>query len=286
MEIKMLTVGITGLGLIGGSAAKAYKENGNARVYGYDRDEKVLAAAINIGALDGVLTKENIASCDVILVALYPMATYDYILEIAPLLGEKNTVIDLCGVKGYLCERLFKVAREHGFLYVGGHPMAGKHVSGFYYSDAELFRNASMVIVPENENDADTVAKVTKLLEPLNFGNISVTTAKRHDEIIAFTSQLAHVVSNAYVKSPTAKVHKGFSAGSYKDLTRVAYLNETMWTELFLCNKDALTAEIDCIIENLKEYSDAMKNNDADKLKKLLYDGKVAKEMIDGKKSV
>ncbi len=282
----MLTVGITGLGLIGGSAAKAYKESGNVVVYGYDRDEKTLSAAINIGALDGVLTKENIASCDVILVALYPVATYEYIADIAPMLGKNNTVIDLCGVKGYLCDRLFKLSHEYGFLYVGGHPMAGKHVSGFYYSDSALFKDASMVIVPEDENDGATVAKVTKLLEPLNFGNISVTTAKRHDEIIAFTSQLAHVVSNAYVKSPTAKVHKGFSAGSYKDLTRVAYLNETMWTELFLCNKEALVTEIDCIIDHLKEYSDAIKNEDADTLKKLLYDGKIAKEMIDGKSSV
>ena len=139
-----------------------------------------------------------------------------------------------------------------------------------------------MVIVPPIYDDIGFLDRIKKLLEPAGFGKISVTTAEAHDKTIAFTSQLAHVVSNAYVKSPTAEGHKGFSAGSYKDLTRVAWLNENMWTELFLENKGPLLFELDHMISALGEYRDAIAADDGDRLRGLLRDGRIAKEKIDG----
>ena len=159
--------------------------------------------------------------------------------------------------------------------------MAGTQYSGYRYARANLYHNAPMVIVPPNYDDIFLLERIKELLLPAGFGKISVTTAEKHDEMIAFTSQLAHVVSNAYIKSPTAAEHLSFSAGSYRDLTRVAKLNETMWTELFLDNAEHLGFELDCLIKSLREYRDAIAAGDAETLKKLLKDGRERKEAID-----
>ena len=159
--------------------------------------------------------------------------------------------------------------------------MAGTQYSGFKNSRATLFSGAPMVVVPPEGCDEETLSRLRELLTPVGFGSLTVSTAEEHDRIIAFTSQLAHVVSNAYVKSPNAQVHKGFSAGSYRDLTRVAWLNEHMWTELFLENGDYLCEEIDGIIEALSAYRDALSQNDADRLLALLREGRLAKERVD-----
>ena len=192
--------------------------------------------------------------------------------------------MDLCGTKRTVCEAGFALAKQYGFTYIGGHPMAGTHFSGIKYADENLFSGAPLVIVvPKgHEEDVELFGRIKNVMEPAHFGKFSLSTAEDHDRIIAFTSQLAHVVSNAYVKSPSAKLHKGFSAGSYRDLTRVAWLNETMWTELFLQNGDYLADEIDTIIESLAEYRDAIRANDETRLKEILRNGRLAKEEIDG----
>lgn len=277
-----MTIGIVGLGLIGGSFAKAYKSQAGNRVYVHDIDEKAYEEAYNDGVCDGKLNKDTIGQCDLVLVALYPKASLEYISEMAPYFNSKTYVIDCCGTKRYICSEGFKLAKDFGFTFVGGHPMAGKHFSGYKYSVANLYHNASMIIVPEDLNDTKTIDKARDLLEPVKFGQINVCDANKHDSMIAFTSQMAHVVSNAYVKSPTAKEHSGFSAGSYKDLTRVAWLNETMWTELFMENKDNLIKELDYLTNSLNEYKIALQNNDDNYLKELLQYGKKCKEEVDG----
>ena len=276
-----MTVGICGLGLIGGSMAKAYKEAGHT-VLGYDAHEPTLGYAALAGITDSVLNRETIPTCDLILVALYPEESIAYLKEIAPLVDQRTVIMDLCGTKKTVCACGFALAKQYGFTFVGGHPMAGTHYSGIKYAKATLFKNAPMVLVPPVYDDISFLARIRSMLEPAGFGKFSVTTAEAHDEMIAFTSQLAHVVSNAYVKSPSAKGHKGFSAGSYKDMTRVAWLNEQMWTELFLENKDPLLFELDTIIHSLQEYRDAIAGDDADTLRALLRDGRIAKEQIDG----
>ena len=276
-----MTVGICGLGLIGASMAKAYKEAEHI-VLGYDIDVATQGFALIDNIIDGELTEDTVKNCDLIFVALYPQATIQYLYKIAPLLSPNTVVIDLCGIKQSICSHGFSLAQKYGFTFVGGHPMAGKQYSGIKHSRATLFKGAPMVLVPPTFDDIIFLDKIKSLLIPAGFGKLSITTAEEHDKMIAFTSQLAHVVSNAYVKSPTAQSHKGFSAGSYKDLTRVAWLNENMWTELFIENKEPLLFELDNIINSLQEYRTAIANEDSDYLRSILRDGRIAKERVDG----
>lgn len=276
-----MTVGICGLGLIGGSMAKAYKEAGH-KVLGFDINEATLGYCSLAGIIDGVLNEDTVKDCELIFVALYPVDSIKYLEDIAHLISKDATVIDLCGTKAKICGCGFALAKKYGFTFVGGHPMAGTQYSGIKYARASLFKNAPMVLVPPVYDDISFLDKIKRLLAPAGFGKFSVTTAEHHDKMIAFTSQLAHVVSNAYVKTPTAQDHKGFSAGSYKDMTRVAWLNENMWTELFLENREPLLYELDHIIASLTEYRDAIASEDAETLRTLLRDGRIAKEKVDG----
>lgn len=276
-----MEIGIVGLGLIGGSLAKAISQNTDNIVYGTDLSDQVVKKAVLINAIEQPLTDELLPQCDIVIVALYPQATIDYVKSHADLFAPDSIVIDCGGVKGIVCDALIPLAEEHGFLFVGGHPMAGLEHSGFTYAKKTLFNNASMVFTP-TRGPIESMSRLNDLFTAIGFTNIQIATPEEHDKKIAFTSQLAHVVSNAYIKSPTAMEHMGFSAGSYKDLTRVAKLNEHMWTELFLENPENLTNEIDMLIDNLKKYSDAIKAKDSETLCDLLRDGREKKALIDG----
>ena len=275
-----MKIGITGLGLIGGSMAKAIKETKEHTVYGYDTDESTLLAAELTDAIDGMLSEENISECDVVIVSLYPEATIDYIIKNADKFKKDCIVFDCCGVKRAVCDRINPVAKEHGFIFIGGHPMAGTQFWGFGSSRASLFKGASMILTPCGISDIAVLDKAKHFFLSLGFSEITFSSPEEHDRIIAYTSQLAHVVSSAYVKSPSAEVRKGFSAGSYKDMTRVAKLNEEMWTELFLENKDNLAFEIDTLIKNLQQYKTALENGGSEKLSSLLAEGKAKKKQV------
>lgn len=277
-----LTIGIAGLGLIGGSLAKAYKRAQVKAVYGFDRNSAVQGIAKLDGAIDGELNRETIALCDAILIAIYPADAIQYLQSIAPDIRPSTIVFDCCGVKRAVCEQCFSIAEQYGFTFVGGHPMAGKHTSGFQSSAADLFDSASMILVPKATDDIRLFDKMEKALKPVGFGRLTVTTPEMHDKMIAFTSQLAHIVSNAYIKSPTARAHDGFSAGSYRDLTRVAWLDPNMWMELFLLNRDMLVQELDIFLASLSQYRKALVDNDKDALHKLLSEGVRIKEEVDG----
>ena len=276
-----MTVGICGLGLSGGSLAKAYKLSG-AKVLGFDTNEGICTLAMADGAIDGLLTDETIRECELILVAVYPLAAMEYMRRIAPLLKKETMLIDCCGTKRMVCEEGFRLANEHGYTYVGGHPMAGTHFSGFSASRANLFQGACMVIVPPVRDDIALLERVRTLLSPAGFGRYSVTTAEEHDRVIAYTSQMAHAVSSAYIQNPTAREHHGFSAGSYRDLTRVAWLSPGMWSELFLENKEYLCEEIDVFIGKLTEMRDAIASGDKEHLYDILAEGSRIKKEVDG----
>jgi len=275
-----MNVGIVGLGLIGGSLAKAYKAAEHT-IFAHDIDKSILDFAIMSGAADAPLDDDALRNCELILIALYPCIAIEYLEKTAQRIGPETTVIDCCGTKKNVCAAGFKLAERHGFTFVGGHPIAGIEQSGFKHSKADLFKGASMVIVPPVYDDIVFLEKIKNLLAPAEFGRLTVTTAEKHDAMIAFTSQMAHLVSNAFIKSPTVLMHKGYSAGSYKDLTRVAWLNETMWTELFMENREHLLHELDVFLASLAEYKDALQSADTDKMKALLYDGKRLKEEVD-----
>ena len=276
-----MIVGILVLGLIGGSLARAYSLAGHT-VYIRNRDESMLSFAVLSGAADGKLDETTIPKCDLILLAIYPGGSASWLEENAGLISKEALVIDCCGIKKEVCQRCFPVAEKYGFTFVGGHPMAGSQFSGFKYSRASLFKGAPMVLVPPRYDDMELLQRVQDALAPCEFGMFSVTTAEQHDKMIAFTSQMPHILSNAFIKSPTARSHKGFSAGSYKDLTRVAWLNAPMWSELFLENRENILFELETYIENLTAYRDAIANNDSEKLTALLEEGKRCKEEVDG----
>ena len=200
----MKRVGVVGLGLIGGSFVKAYKSSGQWQVFGYDLDDKINKIALLAQDMDGELSPQNIGECDLLLLALYPQATVQYIQKMGRHISKDTVVIDCCGIKRGVCHQCFAEAKKYGFTYVGGHPMAGSHFSGYKHSRGDLFLGAPMVIVPEDFNDIVLLNEIKALLAPAKFGHITVSTARNHDKMIAFTSQMAHIVSNAYIKSPTA----------------------------------------------------------------------------------
>ena len=276
-----MNVGILGLGLIGGSLARTYALEGHT-VYAIQRNEAMLSFAMLAGAVHGKLNEETIPKCDLILLAIYPDGSAAWLEKNAHLISKDALVLDCCGVKREICGRCFPVAKQYGFTFVGGHPMAGSQFSGFKYSRADLFSGAPMVLVPPVFDDIALLQRVKDALKPCHFGFFSVTTAEEHDKMIAFTSQMPHILSNAFIKSPTALRHKGFSAGSYKDLTRVAWLNPQMWAELFLENRDNVLFELDYYIDSLKQYQQAIRDKDMDKLVELLDEGKKRKEEVDG----
>lgn len=291
---RSMRVGIVGLGLIGGSFARAYRSLG-ATVYALDTDRDTMDASM-IETVEAPLDDASIPSCDLIILAAYPEACIEWLEEHAEKLGRISDpdtsrgpiVIDTAGVKEAVCARAFELARVNGFAFVGTHPMAGTQFSGFAHARADLFRGAPMVLVPPETDDARRLTlldRVHTLLAPVGFGSFSVTSPEEHDRVIAFTSQLAHVVSNAYVKSPTARAHHGFSAGSYRDLTRVAHLNPGMWAELMMDDAKNLSQEIASLIEALDAYRLALDAGDRDRLRMLLAEGDRIKRALDDEAS-
>ncbi|MBR5109027.1 MAG: prephenate dehydrogenase [Clostridia bacterium] len=273
--------GIVGLGLIGGSLARSIKFHSSHTVYGLDKKETALLQARMVGAIDGELTEENIGDCDMVLVALYPEDAVNWVLAHLNSFKPGSLVVDCCGVKRFVCDRLYPAFEGSRAAFMGGHPMAGRERSGFTYAQDDLFENASMILAPAPGTEIETIRRAKEIFLSIGFAKVRFTTPREHDEMIAFTSQLAHVVSSAYVKTPLAPKHKGFSAGSFRDMTRVARLNEDMWTELFLENDDLLLTQIEALITNLQEYYDAMKNRDEERLRFLLREGREIKEGLE-----
>ena len=275
------TVGVVGLGLIGGSIAKAIRAYTDCTLYGYDADGAVLSRAMEEGTLSGVLTPEGLNTCDLVVVALYPEATVDYVTRNRDQFRKGGLVMDTGGVKSVVCTPLEAVARESGFHFIGGHPMAGIERSGYANAFPELFQGASLILTPYDHTPESCVAEIWSLLRQLGFGHLQIATPAQHDHIIAYTSQLAHVVSCAYVGSPSAPNFQGFSAGSFQDMTRVARLNEDMWTELFLENREALVREIDTLVEELAAFAYTIRRGDRDNLRAMLHRARTIKETID-----
>lgn len=275
-------IGIVGLGLIGGSFAKAYADAG-VEVFAYDKDERAIAAARAEGTVAAVLDESNVGTCSFIIIALYPQATIAWMQSMAAHLADDALVIDCGGVKRSICPVCFSLAERHGFVFLGGHPMAGTQHSGFRHARVDLFAGQPMVLVPPEIYDPSIILRAEAALAPAGFGSFSITTPGKHDQLIAYTSQLAHIVSSAFIKSPTAQKHKGFSAGSYKDLTRVAEMNADMWTELFMDNADNLSEELSHVIAELERYQEALSRGDETLLHTLLEEGSVAKLKADGR---
>ncbi len=283
-ENKKLNIGIVGLGLIGGSLAAALKNSGYT-VFGSDTNKITLDFAKMAGSIDGELTDESISSCDVIFVAITLDQAEAWINSKAHLISKDCVLVDCCGVKRRICARGKELSEACGFKFLGGHPMAGKQVGGYKNSRADLFKDATFCLVPMDKNDIRLLTSIKDILADIGFTRFIVMTAEEHDRVIAFTSQLAHLVSNAYIKSDIAEAEEvsALSGGAFRDMTRVAYLDEAMWTELFMENSDNLLSELDGFIGELERYREAIENKDGDALTKLLVEGKERKRTIEEK---
>lgn len=268
-----MNIGIVGLGTIGGSFAKAIKTYTDHQVYGADANEDAIAFARFTDGIDGVLDETALGKCELLLLALYPEASVEYLQRVSSCLPKGCTVLDCCGVKRAIFERCVAEGKAHGFIFIGGHPMAGAVATGFRASREKMFKGASMILVPGDCDELPVLDRLCSLFREIGFTRIVTSTPEEHDRMIAFTSQLPHVISNAYVKSPVAANHRGFSAGSFRDMARVAKLNVPMWTELFLENADFLAEELDVLIASLTSYRDALASKNEQALSALLEEG-------------
>ena len=277
-----MNVGIVGLGLIGGSMAKSIKARTGHTVFGIARSEETLMMARMCGAIDAPLTDETLPQCDLILIAIRPGAAIEWIRRHAELISKSAVVVDMCGVKRVVVDGIAPIAEQYGFAYIGGHPMAGKERGGFTSATEDLYVGASMILTPDRRTDMQLLEMLKAFFLDIGFASLTFSTPDEHDRIIAYTSQLAHIVSSAYIKSPEAQRRRGFSAGSFRDMTRVARLDEDMWTELFLDDADYLTQEVGELIRHLTEYQEALQARDAEKLHALLKDGREKKATAGG----
>ncbi|MBR5808894.1 MAG: prephenate dehydrogenase [Clostridia bacterium] len=271
---------IVGLGLIGGSLAKAFKKFTDYDIVGFDKKEDVTKKAIEKGDIDQIFDG-NYNGIDIIISGLFPRDTINFVKENEKKIAKNTIVTDCGGVKEKVCNEIEPIARENGFTFIGMHPMAGIEKFGYDNSFADMFLGASLILTPYSDTPYEQVKFLADTVSKAGFSRIKITTPKKHDEVIAYTSQLAHVVSGAYIRSETAKSHVGFSAGSFRDMTRVAHLNENMWTQLFMDNRENLARETDDLIDRLKEYSDALKSGDKEKLFEILKLGREQKDFVD-----
>ena len=275
-----MIIGIVGLGVIGGSLAKSTKARTMHTVLGVAPSEETMMLARMSGAVDEPLTRENLGSCDLLFLAVRPHIAVEWVRQHASEVSSHTVVVDLCGVKRTVCEQLAPLAREFGFTFIGGHPMAGKERSGFVSSTEDLFVGASMILTPDDSIDINTLEDLKNFFLDVGFAQLTFTDPDEHDRIIAYTSQLAHITSSAYVRSPEALRRRGFSAGSFGDMTRVARLDEVMWAELFFDNADYLSDQLEILINNLSEFKAALEAGDEEKLRALLREGREIKAKI------
>lgn len=275
------TIGVVGLGLIGGSFAKALRAYTGCTILGTDLDEETLRAALADGTLSGELTKQTLPRCTFLFLALYPNAAVHWLQENAQNVGRSAVVIDLCGVKRGVCAGILPQAKERRFTFIGGHPMAGVAKFGYASADKDLFRGASMILTPPEPLSEELHETLCNLFGAMGFGYLKLTDPAEHDHMIAYTSQLAHVLSSAYAQSPSATRHTGFSAGSLRDMTRVATLNVPMWTELFMENRDYLAEEVEALALRLTRFAAALRANRGEDVARLLQQGCDAKRCME-----
>ena len=275
-------IGVAGLGLIGGSLAKAFKSAGYY-VAGFDTDQGTVSAAVNMDAVDVADCEPSLLfACDLIFVALYPAGIINFVKDNAPCFKQGSIIVDCCGIKSAVCKALYATGLDFDFTFIGGHPMAGTENNGFSASYGGLFRGASFILTPREDEDEHILQELDVLLRAAGFGRVVVTTPRHHDRMIAFTSQLPHVLACSYVMSPSCLQHDGFSAGSFRDISRVAHINAALWSQLFIDNKDELCDEIDIMIENMRKIRNAAANSDTQALTALLKKARRIKDAACG----
>lgn len=268
---------VVGLGLIGGSMCKAMKKYTYHTIVGSDLNRDIEYAALRDVAIDETFSG-SFEGIELVIIALFPEAAERFLRENAEKIGDGTLITDVCGIKGEFSKRMKKISEGHGLRYLGIHPMAGKEFGGYYNSSADLFQKANFIVAPFEDSTQEDIETLKRLSTEIGAGKIVITSPENHDKMIAYTSQLAHIVSSAYVKSPELGLECGFSGGSFQDMTRIATMNEKMWTDLFMQNREHLQYELELLIANLNKYADALRDSDAEKMRALIAEGRELKE--------
>lgn len=268
---------VVGMGLIGGSVCKALKRKSGYTVHGCDVDENILKKALEDGAIEGTGKMED-GIYDICIVCLHQRVAQPCMKQALPFLKKGSILMDMCGLKGQMVLEFTNACRIAGLYYVGTHPMAGREKSGYDVSLPDLFDNANFIITPTYGTSNEAVEKVSDLAKEIGFGKIVLTTPHRHDDMIAYTSQLAHIVSSAYVKDDCMDDAVSFSGGSFQDMTRVATMDEKMWAQLFMDNRLLLLHHLELLIAHLSEYRTALEMQDEAALQLLIADGRRVQE--------
>ena len=255
-----MNIAIAGLGLIGGSFLKASERAGHV-VAGYHHADR-----------------PDLSDADIVIVAQPPLAIEPWIRENERTFKDGAIVVDVCGVKHHLFDAFRDGFASRKWHFVGGHPMAGKEVGGFANATPDLFKGASMILTPYPYMGRGPLDALDGYLRSIGFSQVVITSPEHHDEMIAFTSQLCHIISSAYVREPLAAAHNGYSAGSFRDMTRVGAPDPDVWTELFMLNREKLSAVLVRFIERLEDFREAISAGDAERIHAALQDGVAAKK--------
>ena len=276
-------IGFIGLGLIGGSIARAVRQYfPDYEIVAFDKNKETLALATQESVIDVAATTidDNFRNCRYLFLCAPVSYNTAYLRQIREYLHDDCILTDVGSVKTNIHKEVEALGIERYFI--GGHPMAGRERGGFTASSEDLYVGASMILTPDHRTDMLLLETLKAYFLDIGFAGLTFSDPEEHDRIIAFTSQLAHIASSAYVKSPEAQRRRGFSAGSFQDMTRVARLDEAMWTELFMADRDYLTKELDILIANLQAYADALKSGDAERVRALLKEGRELKATAGG----
>ena len=269
----MKKIAVVGMGIIGGSIAGALTKAGYV-VDGFSRSEKSVQTALDKGYIQAIGT--NLADYDVVFLAVPPKATLSYLDN--GNFKDGALVTDICGVKKSPEETVYK--QQRNYRYVGIHPMAGKETSGIESASPDLFQKANIIIAIGEHTKESDIKEIEEYISAMRFGKIVKCTAEEHDRKIALTSQLAHIVSNAYVKSPEVHGSDGFTGGSFQDMTRIAGVDETVWTPLYAHNRQNIVKELNGLIKHLQVYADALQKQDDEALSNALKEGRLIRETI------
>lgn len=262
---------IIGLGLIGGSIARRLRGFHDCTIAAYNRTAETILLAKQDGAIDEGSSDpaEVMEDADLIILCLYPQLNVDIVRDNLSHIKPGAVITDVSGVKGFMVEELSKILPD-SVDFIGAHPMAGREVGGYKSSTDTLFNKASFLITPTKKNKPENIALIRELAEYIGCKHVVTTTPEEHDAIIAYTSQLMHIVAVALCDNPMIERSTFFSAGSLRDCTRVAVINAEMWSELFVENKDALCARITEMQESLEKIKQATAAGDRGELEKIM----------------
>lgn len=296
MNLKNITYGIIGLGLMGGTIAKSLRknvlsenksENQCAKIIALDKNKESLENAFSEKIIDSYFlpeeTKKMLLQCDVVFICLYPHATLDFLLQNKENFKSGSIITDISGVKGIFEKKLPSLLRSD-VDFIIGHPMAGGEKEGYSSSNSSFFNGRNYILIPENFNKKENLDFFKKLIYKMGFSKITETTAGDHDYKIGFTSQLCHVIASALVESAPDEKITAFGGGSFEDLTRIAMINAPLWTELFISNKEKLTVHIENFITRMNEFKNLIQKEDKTALENLLKDVREKRSLMGGTK--